>query len=170
MAGSTIYYRALITDTSNILNETASVSDSICGVNFTFGSGKASSVTLTAGQSVYSNVVTTTANSSGTYSDTATATATTANDSTGHHTTVSSLDSAQYTVATFTCGTTGLTTGYWFNHGGKTGGCPQKRPLEPRPTRVCCLAIPLERPGTPPPLTPPSRAACYSCHSPRLLS
>ena len=121
MAGSTIYYRAMVTDTSNILNETASVSDSICGVNFTFGSGKASSVTLTAGQSVYSNVVTTTANSSGTYSDTATVTATTANDSTGHHTTVSSQDSAQYTVATFTCGTTGLTTGYWFNHGGKTG-------------------------------------------------
>jgi uncharacterized repeat protein (TIGR01451 family) len=108
LAGSTIKFRVIVTNTGNVSLTAADVTDVIdaglTGLNFTFGAGNSQTVSLAVGQSVTSNIVTVT-NVTGTHTDIATVTA---------NLTVTDSDTAQYT--TVAPGILGLTPGFWGQH------------------------------------------------------
>jgi uncharacterized repeat protein (TIGR01451 family) len=78
LAGSTVKFRVIVTNTGNVSLTAADVTDVIdaglTGLNFTFGAGNSQTVSLAVGQSVTSNIVTVT-NVTGTHTDIATVTA-----------------------------------------------------------------------------------------------
>ena len=112
LVGSTVEFRVVVTNTSNLLDETIGVTDNNPAGTFTFGG--ASSVTLHAGASATSDVLTTTA-VLGSNTDTATATGT-ETDSAGDIGTVKVSDTATYVGLKPDLQSEYLTKGFWSNH------------------------------------------------------